>query len=135
MTIFDAPTREKCMVERPRTNTPLQALVTLNDPQFTEAARNLAQRIIREGGKTAQERVTYGYRLTTARHPKPIALNILVSAYNEELENFKKNTEAADKFLAVGESKRDESINNAEHAAWTIVASMLLNLDEVITRL
>ena len=67
--------------------------------------------------------------------PKPIALNILVSAYNEELENFKKNTEAADKFLAVGESKRDESINNAEHAAWTIVASMLLNLDEVITRL
>ena len=135
MTIFDAPTREKCMVERPRTNTPLQALVTLNDPQFTEAARNLAQRMIKEGGQSAQERVTYGYRLVTARQPKPIVANILVAAYNEELENFKKNTEAADKLIAVGESKRDETINNAEHAAWTIVASMLLNLDEVITRL
>jgi len=135
MTIFDAPTREKCMVERPRTNTPLQALVTLNDPQFTEAARNLAQRMIKEGGQTAQDRVTYGYRLVAARKPKPIVANILVAAYNEELENFKKNTEAADKLLDVGESKRDETINNAEHAAWTIVASMLLNLDEVITRL
>ena len=135
MTIFDAPTREKCMVERPRTNTPLQALVTLNDPQFTEAARNLAQRMIKEGGQTAQERVTYGYRLVAARQPKPIVANILIAAYNEELENFKKNTEAADKLLNVGESKRDETINNAEHAAWTIVASMLLNLDEVITRL
>ena len=135
MTIFDAPTREKCMVERPRTNTPLQALVTLNDPQFTEAARNLAQRMIKEGGQTAQDRVTYGYRLVTARKPKPIVANILVAAYNEELENFKKNTEAADKLLDVGESKRDETIINAEHAAWTIVASMLLNLDEVITRL
>ena len=135
MTIFDAPTREKCMVERPRTNTPLQALVTLNDPQFTEAARNLAQRMIKEGGQTAQDRVTYGYRLVAARQPKPIVANILVAAYNEELENFKKNTEAADKLLNVGESKRDETISNAEHAAWTIVASMLLNLDEVITRL
>ena len=77
MTIFDAPTREKCMVERPRTNTPLQALVTLNDPQFTEAARNLAQRMIKEGGQTAQERVTYGYRLVAARQPKPIVANIL----------------------------------------------------------
>ena len=123
------------MVERPRTNTPLQALVTLNDPQFTEAARNLAQRMVKEGGQNARERVTYGYRLVAARKPKPIVANILVAAYNEELENFKKNTEAADKLLNVGESKRDESINNAEHAAWTIVASMLLNLDEVITRL
>lgn len=135
MTIFDAPTREKCMVERPRTNTPLQALVTLNDPQFTEASRNLAQRIIKEGGKTPQERVTFGYRLVAARQPKPIVSQILVAAYNEELENFKKNAEAANKLLAIGESKRDESINAAEHAAWTIVASMLLNLDEVITRL
>ena len=135
MTIFDAPTREKCMVERPRTNTPLQALVTLNDPQFTEASRNLAQRIIKEGGKAPQERVTFGYRLVAARQPKPIVSQILVAAYNEELENFKKNAEAANKLLAIGESKRDESINAAEHAAWTIVASMLLNLDEVITRL
>ena len=135
MTIFDAPTREKCMVERPRTNTPLQALVTMNDPQFTEAARNLAQRMIKEGGKTAQERVTFGYRLAASRQPKPIVANILLAAYNEELENFKNNAEAANKLLGIGASKRDETIGVAEHAAWTIVASMLLNLDEVITRL
>jgi hypothetical protein len=135
MTIFDAPTREKCMVERPRTNTPLQALVTLNDPQFTEAARNLAQRIVKEGGKTAKDRVIFGYRIATSRTPKPIAAQILLGAFNEELENFKKNPEAAGKLIAIGESKHDESINSAELAAWTIVASMLLNLDEVITRL
>ena len=135
MTIFDAPTREKCMVERPRTNTPLQALVTMNDPQFTEAARNLAQRMIKEGGKTPQERVTFGYRLVASRQPKSIVANILLAAYNEELENFKKNAEAANKLLGIGASKRDETIGVAEHAAWTIVASMLLNLDEVITRL
>ena len=135
MTIFDAPTREKCMVERPRTNTPLQALVTMNDPQFTEAARNLAQRMIKEGGKTPQERVTFGYRLVASRQPKPIVANILLAAYNEELENFKNNAEAANKLLGIGASKRDETIGVAEHAAWTIVASMLLNLDEVITRL
>jgi hypothetical protein len=135
MTIFDAPTREKCTIQRPRTNTPLQALVTMNDPQFVEAARNLAERMIREGGKTPKERVAFGYRLVTARTPKPIVSRILESAFNEEFDNYSKNTEAASKLIATGESKRDESINNAEHAAWTIVASMLLNLDEVITRL
>lgn len=135
MTIFDAPTREKCMVERPRTNTPLQALVTLNDPQFLEAARHLAKRIMKDGGKTPRERVEYAYRLVTARMPKPLVAQILVGAFNEELENYKKNTEAAGKLLTVGTTKRDESLNASEHAAWTIVASMILNLDEVITRL
>ncbi|SVC66594.1 uncharacterized protein METZ01_LOCUS319448, partial [marine metagenome] len=128
MTIFDAPTREKCMVERPRTNTPLQALVTLNDPQFTEAARNLAQRIVKEGGPATKDRVIFGYRLATSRAPKPIAAQILLGAFNEEFENFKKNPETAGKLIAIGESKRDESINSTELAAWTIVASMLLNL-------
>jgi hypothetical protein len=135
MTIFDAPTREKCMVERPRTNTPLQALVTLNDPQFLEAARHLAKRIMKDGGKTPRERVEYAYRLVTARMPKPLVAQILVGAFNEELENYKRNTEAAGKLLMVGTTKRDESLNASEHAAWTIVASMILNLDEVITRL
>ena len=134
-TIFDAPTREKCMVERPRTNTPLQALVTLNDPQFLEVARHLAKRIMKDGGKTPRERVEYAYRLVTARMPKPLVAQILVGAFNEELENYKRNTEAAGKLLSVGTTKRDESLNASEHAAWTIVASMILNLDEVITRL
>jgi hypothetical protein len=135
MTIFDAPTREKCMVERPRTNTPLQALVTLNDPQFLEASRHIAKRIMKEGGKTPRERVEYAYRLVTSRKPKPIVSQILVGAFNEELENYKKNNEAAGKILTIGATKRDESLNAPEHAAWTIVASIILNLDEVITRL
>jgi len=71
----------------------------------------------------------------TSRTPKPIVAQILVGAFNEELENYKKNTEAAGKILAVGTTKRDESLNTSEHAAWTIVASIILNLDEVITRL
>ncbi|MBL67838.1 MAG: hypothetical protein CMO74_05210 [Verrucomicrobiales bacterium] len=135
MTIFDAPTREKCMVERPRTNTPLQALVTMNDPQFVEAARHLAERIMTEGGKTIQSRVQFGYRTVTARAPKPLAGKILASAFREELENFKKDPNKAKALLGVGDSKRNETLDAAEHAAWTIVASMLLNLDEVITRL
>jgi len=135
MTIFDAPTREKCTVQRPRTNTPLQALVTMNDTQFVEAARNLAERMMKEGGKSPRDRVAFGYRLVTARAPKPIVSRILESAFNEEFDNYNKNTEAAAKLIATGESKRDESIDKAEHAAWTIVASMLLNLDEVISRL
>jgi len=135
MTIFDAPTREKCMVERPRTNTPLQALVTMNDPQFLEASRHIAKRIMKDGGKTPLERVEYAYRLVTSRKPKSIVAQILVAAFNEELVNYKKDAEAAGKLLAVGTTKRDESLNASEHAAWTIVASMILNLDEVITRL
>ena len=135
MTIFDAPTREKCMVERPRTNTPLQALVTMNDPQFLEASRHIANRIMKDGGKTIRDRVEYAYRLVTSRKPKPIVTQILIGAFKEELENYKKDTEAAGKILSVGTTKHDESLNASEHAAWTIVASIILNLDEVITRL
>ncbi|MBR90828.1 MAG: hypothetical protein CMO66_06115, partial [Verrucomicrobiales bacterium] len=135
MTIFDAPTREKCMVERPRTNTPLQALVTMNDPQFVEAARHLAEKIMIHGGKTIQSRVQFGYRTVTARPPKPLAGQILAGAFREELENFKKDPGKAKALLGVGDSKHNETLDAAEHAAWTIVASMLLNLDEVITRL
>ncbi len=135
MTIFDAPTREKCLVERPRTNTPLQALATLNDPQFVEASRHLAERMMKEGGNLPKDRVAFGYQLVAARTPKALVSQILSSAFNEEFEHYKKNPEAAAKLLATGDSKRDESLNTAEHAAWTIVASMLLNLDEVISRL
>ena len=90
---------------------------------------------MKDGGKTPRERVEYAYRLVTSRKPKPIAAQILVAAFNEELENYKKNNEAAVKILTVGATKRDESLNAPEHAAWTIVASIILNLDEVITRL
>ena len=135
MTIFDAPPRENCLVERPRPNTPLRALATLNDPQFVEASRHLAERMMKGAGNTPADRGAFGYRIVAARAPKALVSQILSSAFNEEFEYYKKNPEAAAKLLAAGESKRDESLNAAEHAAWTIVASMLLNLDEVISRL
>ncbi len=91
--------------------------------------------MMKEGGATPKERVRHGYRLATARLPQPLVAQILASAFQEELEHFKKSPDAAKNLLSVGDSPRDETLDAAEHAAWTIVASMLLNLDEVITRL
>jgi hypothetical protein len=134
MAMFDAPSREKCVIRRSRTNTPMQALVTLNDVQFVEAARALAERSIREGGGTTAERIAYAYRLTTGTPPKPAMLKLLEDAYAEELKVFEADANRAQQLLAIGESKRDEKIAVHEHAAMTIVASMILNLDETLTR-
>ncbi len=134
MQLFDAPTREKCVVRRPRTNTPLQALVTLNDVQFVEAARHLAQRMLHEGGDTPSERTDLAYRLAVARPPSPTEQQVLLEVFQESLEHYRNDLEAAKKLLAFGESKRDESLDVAEHAAWTVVAGMILNLNETLTR-
>ena len=134
MLIFDVPTRESCAVERPRTNTPLQALVTLNDPQFVEAARALAQRLIKEGGSTAESRIDLAFRLTTARQPNGRELDVLKRTLATQTERFKADQKKAEEFLKVGESKRDDSIDLVEHAAWTVIAQMILNLDETVTR-
>ncbi len=134
LTIFDAPTREKCVPRRSRTNTPLQALVTLNDPQFVEAARVLATRSVREGGKTLEERITYAHRLVTGTKPRAATLALLQEAYSEELEIFRNDPERAKKLLSIGEWKRDESLDPAEHAALTIVCSLIQNLDQSLTR-
>ena len=134
MTIFDAPTREKCVMQRSRTNTPLQALVTLNDPQFVEAARAMAQRAIREGGPTIDSQITHAYRLATGCRPRPATLKDLTEAFQEELQVFEQSPERAEKLLKIGESARDESIPAARHAALTIVMSLILNLDETLTR-
>ena len=134
MRIFDAPTREKCVIQRQRTNTPLQALVTLNDPQFVEAARVLAQRIMTAKIAGPEDRIRLAYRLVTGRLPSSKTLGILLDGYQEELEYFKQQPEGAKQLLSVGESKRDEKLDAAEHAAWTIVASMIFNLDETLTK-
>ncbi len=134
MQLFDAPSREKCAVRRARTNTPLQALVTLNDVQFVEAARNLAQRLLEQRGKTAQERVDLAFVRATARHPSQSERGALLDVLRAALDRYGKDAEAANKLLGFGESKRDESLDAAEHAAWTIVASVILNLDETLTR-
>jgi len=134
MRIFDAPTREKCAVRRQRTNTPLQAFVTLNDPQFIESARLLARRMMIEGGQTPESRVAFAYRLATAQRPGKVALGVLVRAHEQELAEFRKDAKRAEALLGVGETKRDMSLDTADHAAWTIVASMILNLDECLTK-
>lgn len=133
MTIFDAPTREKCTLRRSRTNTPLQALVTLNDPQFVEAARVLATRAIRER-QDLPERIVRAYRLATGVRPSDATLAVLQRAYADELRHFQAEPERAKKLLGIGEWKRDEKIDPAEHAAMTIVTSLILNLDETLTR-
>ena len=134
LTIFDAPTREKCILRRSRTNTPLQALVTLNDVQFVEAARMLAERAIKHGGTTLDERIEYAYRLATGVRPKSIVRELLKATYQEEHALFAQDNERAKKLISSGESSRDESLDPADHAAMTIATSMILNLDETLTR-
>lgn len=134
MRIFDAPTREKCVVQRPITNTPLQALYTLNDVQFVEASRAFAQRIFKEGGSTTHDRLAFAWRSTTSREPTSRVFATLDRLYQTELQKFTANEEEAKKLLSVGDLPRDESIPTAELAAWTIVASTILNTDAAITK-
>lgn len=134
LAIFDTPTRDKCTMRRSRTNTPLQALVTLNDVQFVEAARALAQRAIREGGENLQQQITYAYRLAAGVKPASRTLAELVAAYHKELVVFTAEEERANKLIALGESKRDENIESPQLAAMSIVTSIILNLDETLTR-
>lgn len=131
---FDAPDRETCTVKRARTNTPLQALVLMNDPTYVEAARALAERMIRQGGSKPERRITYGFRLATARKPAPAELQVLLETLQAQLPGYRHDPGGAKKLLSVGESKPDESVDVVELAAWTTIASMLLNLDETITR-
>ncbi|APZ96102.1 DUF1553 domain-containing protein [Fuerstiella marisgermanici] len=134
MTIFDAPTREKCSLKRSRTNTPLQALVTMNDPQFVEAARVLAEAALRANGTSTEQQISFAYRRAAGVIPSAGILAVLREAYAEELERFRSDPESAEKFLSIGDSKRDESLDVATHAALTAVCSMILNLDETLTR-
>ena len=134
MALFDAPNREICTFDRATTNTPLQALVMLNDAQFVEAARAFAERIMRHEGGDAQKLV-WAFAEATSRTPKPAEAEVLATALARERSYFAMNPEAADKLLAHGESPRDASLAPAtEHAAWSQVAALLLNLSETVTR-
>jgi hypothetical protein len=134
MLLFDAPFREACTLRRPRTSTPLQALNLMNDPTYVEAARFLAQRMIREGGATPEFRLTYGFRQLLARPPQAAELKVLRAAFDRSWADFQKDTAAAKAFLGVGEAGLDASLDPVELAAYTAVAGTLLNLDEVIMK-
>jgi hypothetical protein len=132
--IFDAPSREECHVARSRTNTPLQALVTLNDPTFVEAARVFAQKVLTEAPAAGDGRFTFAFRTALARNPSPAELQILRSHHEKNLRRYQADRDAAAKLVEVGVSPRPKHLDVAEHAAWTSVCNILLNLDEAITR-
>jgi hypothetical protein len=134
MLIFDAPTREYCIARRPRTNTPLQALALLNDQQFVEASRSFAQRVLLEGGDTVESRIAYAFRLATARQPGKDEIKILRDVLLKQLAEFHTDQAAAEKLLSVGSFKPNTGLDRSELAAWTTIASMILNLDETVTK-
>ncbi len=134
MVTFDAPNREVCTDCRARTNTPLQALVLLNDPAFVEAARVLGQRIMKEGGASTADRLAFAFRLCTARPPTAQELDTLMRMFDAQLARFKQDPAAASKLTSVGESPRPADIDVGELAAWTAIGNVLLNLDETITK-
>jgi len=134
MQIFDAPSREYCVVRRERTNTPSAALVLLNDVQYVEAARHFAERILEEGGDSPDAKIEVAFRLATARRPSAQEISVLRKIYDRAKTRYEADPEAATALLGVGESPRTTSLDPVDHAAWTIVASTVLNLDETITK-
>ncbi len=134
MTVFDAPDREVCTVRRSITNTPLQALTLLNDPIFVEAARKLAERSMREGGASPQERLNFAFRVATGRDPDVKELAILRQTLDKMLTDYKADAAGAKALLRLGASPSDPSIAAGELAAYTAVVNMILNMDEVITK-
>lgn len=134
MLTFDAPDREKCTARRLLTNTPLQALVLLNDPTYVEAARALATRTLTHAGGDPAQRVRYAFELATARIPNSSEVGILERQAVQELDHYRQDPGAAQKLIKVGESPVDTKVNPSELAAWTMVCSTILNLDETITK-
>ena len=134
MDIFNAPTRESCTVRRERTDTPLQALVTMNDPQFVEAARHLAQRAFEEGRGHIDRELDYMTLRLLSRTFQPTERAIVMRAYQDYLDYYAAHPEDATKLLSVGESKPAEGLATVDSAALTMVANQIMNLDEVLNK-
>ncbi|MEQ9408904.1 MAG: PSD1 and planctomycete cytochrome C domain-containing protein [Fuerstiella sp.] len=134
MSTFDAPDRETCQVRRARTNTPLQALVLMNDVQYVEAARKFAERVMTEGGISVDERITFAFRAVVNRRPGETERQSLANLFEEYHSLFRNDPESATKLLSAGESPRNELLAPAELAAWSMVTHLLLNLSETVTR-
>ena len=134
MQAFDATAREFCNVRDTRTNTPLQSLNLMNDVTYIEAARMIAERMLKEGGATVEQRIAWAFRLVTSRQPSASEVQVLARQFTQQLQAFKRDTEAVKKLLTVGEKRNDDKLDKAELAAYATTASLLLNLDEVITK-
>jgi len=131
---LDAPDREICTVRRARTNTPLQALVLMNDPTYVEAARKFAERIVQEGGDSVDQRLTFAFRSVLTRDPSADERRVLQSLYDAQLRKFRTDAAAAKKLLQVGESPANGQLDASELATWTVIANALLNTDEAVTK-
>jgi hypothetical protein len=134
MATFDAPSREICTMRRTPTNTPLQALVTLNDPAYVEMAQALGRRIAREGGMTVADRARYALRLALVRPPQEAEVAALVALYDRETAHYRADPQAAIKLATDPLGPLPAGMDAAEQAAWTLVANVLLNLDGVLTK-
>ncbi|MDP6719207.1 MAG: DUF1553 domain-containing protein, partial [Pirellulaceae bacterium] len=134
MSTLDAPSRENCTVRRSRTNTPLAALALMNDEQFVEASRAFAQRAMKEGGKTDEQRAAYAFRLALTRKPTEAELAVLLDVYRANLAKYRSDTGAATKLINIGDSKPDEKLDPSQLAAWTMIGNLILNLDETMTK-
>jgi len=134
MDIFNAPSRESCAVRRERTDTPLQALATLNDPQFIEAARHLAQEAILQSHGNLDQTMEFMARRLLARPLRPAESGVVKATHLTLLAYYEKQPDEAKKLLAIGESRNDANVPTPQLAALTIVANQLLNLDEVLNK-
>jgi len=130
--VFDAPIRETCAVERPETVTPLQALTLLNDPTYVEAARALAERVMRDCAADSDARLVQAFRLCTSRAPEGREMEALRRLLAAQLESWRGREDEARRLISVGESAAGEGLDPVELAAWTSLANALLNLDETI---
>ena len=131
---FDAPSRDVCVSRRPRSNTPLQALAALNEPTLLEAARVLAQRVLQEGGADSKKQMDFAFRLCTARPPTKLERERLISLYEQQLKSFERDTASAEKLVDQGAAERPAHLDVRKLAAWMMVANVLLNLDETLTK-
>jgi hypothetical protein len=134
MQVFDASSRESCTVRETRTTTPLQALNLMNDTTYVEAAKLMAQRMLSEGGTNAEDRLAMGLRLAAGRRPDDSEMRLLLDNLQTQLGYFRSHPQETAQLLAVGAKPSDTKLKAEELAAYTVIASLILNLDEVITK-
>ena len=133
MMAFDAPDRSTCVVRRDRTNTPLQAFVTLNDPVYVEAAQSLGRRMAGQAGELT-EQIRFGFRATLVREPRSAELDRLVELWEQTRQQYASQPEAATQLATDPIGPLPEGSDPAEMAAWTLVGNVLLNLDETLMK-
>ncbi|HJN66046.1 MAG TPA: DUF1553 domain-containing protein, partial [Pirellulales bacterium] len=131
---FDAPSREECTADRSRSNTPLAALVLLNDPTFLEAARVLAERMIQEGGDTIESQINFAFQRAVSRVADAEELSLLKNLLLQSKDLYRVDPSAAEALIQIGQQPAKENIEPVELAAWSIVARAILNMHETITR-